>query len=68
MTVGTDVPPSFEPHAINLISEKDSKITNVSLYPSRAEVTRTFKLNVNVGLNQANITGLPNVLDEDSLK
>ncbi len=68
MSASTDAPPSFEPHCINLVSIKDSKITNVSLYSSRAEITRAFKFDVRVGLNQVHIAGLPNVLDKDSLK
>lgn len=51
-----------------MVSVENSQITNVSLYSSRAEITRAFKLDVRVGLNQVNITGLPNVLDKDSLK
>lgn len=68
MSTNTEVPPSFEPHAINLVSVQDSKITNVSLYSSRAEITRVFKFSVKVGLNQVNVSGLPNALDQKSLK
>jgi len=61
-------PPSFEAHTKDLVSVEDSKITSVSLYSGRAEITRLFKVHVNVGLNQLRIKGLPNVLDADSLR
>lgn len=51
MTASKDAPPSFEPRAIELVSVNDSKITNVSLYSSRAEITRVFRFEVKVGLN-----------------
>ncbi|TFK31126.1 hypothetical protein BDQ12DRAFT_307927, partial [Crucibulum laeve] len=34
----------------------------------RAEVTRLFKFGVKTGQNQVNISGLPNVLDQDSFR
>ena len=61
-------PPSFEAHTKDLVSVEDSKITSVSLYSGRAEITRLFKVHVKVGLNQLRIKGLPNVLDADSLR
>ncbi|KAJ7754602.1 hypothetical protein B0H16DRAFT_1542928 [Mycena metata] len=64
----TDNPPAFEPTGIELQSVTDSTITAVSLYSTRAEVTRLFKFTVQTGQNQVNISGLPNVLDEQSLK
>lgn len=68
MGTSTEVPPSFQPHSIELVSVKDSKVTNVSLYSSRAEVTRVFKFDVKVGINFVKISGLPNALEQDSLK
>ncbi|KAF7318747.1 hypothetical protein HMN09_00387000 [Mycena chlorophos] len=65
----TDQPPSFEPtSAIELQSVAASKIIAVSLYSSRAEVTRLYKIGVKTGLNQVNISGLPNVLETESLR
>ncbi|KAJ7101544.1 hypothetical protein B0H15DRAFT_414267 [Mycena belliarum] len=64
-----DHPPAFEPiSAIELQSIKDSKIVAVSLYSSRAEVTRLYKFEVKTGQNQVNIAGLPNVLETESLR
>ncbi|KAF8148209.1 hypothetical protein B0H34DRAFT_669000 [Crassisporium funariophilum] len=70
MTESTsDAPPPFQPvNIIELDSVKDSKIISVSVYSGRAEVTRLFKFNVKTGQNQLNISGLPRVLDEDSLR
>jgi hypothetical protein len=70
MTTGsTEAPPPFEPtNVVDLVSIKDSKITNVSLYSGRAEITRLYKFLVKTGLNQVNISGLPNVLDHESLR
>jgi N-terminal domain of unknown function (DUF4140) len=70
MSQATDVddPPPFQ--AVNVI-ELDSVsdiITGVSVYSSRAEVTRLFKFNIKTGQNQVNISGLPIVLERDSLR
>ncbi|KAJ7456145.1 hypothetical protein FB451DRAFT_1143590 [Mycena latifolia] len=64
-----DHPPAFEPtSSIDLQSTADSKITGVSLYPTRAEVTRLYKFAVKTGQNQVNISGLPNLLEAESLR
>ncbi|KAF9448781.1 hypothetical protein P691DRAFT_775153 [Macrolepiota fuliginosa MF-IS2] len=68
MSTGTEAPPSFEPNSISLVSVEDSKISSISLYSSRAEITRIFRFSVKIGLNQVNINGLPNVLDQASLR
>ncbi|KAJ7100439.1 hypothetical protein C8R44DRAFT_716544 [Mycena epipterygia] len=65
----TDHPPAFETtSAIELQSATDSKIIAVSLYSTRAEVTRLYKFAVKTGQNQVNISGLPNVLESESLR
>lgn len=61
-------PPSFEGHSIELESVQDSKITNVAVYSGRAEITRSFKVDLKVGQNQVHISGLPAVMDRDSLR
>ncbi|KAF7360580.1 hypothetical protein MVEN_00789300 [Mycena venus] len=61
-------PPAFEPTSIELQSIADSKIISVSLYPTRAEITRLYKFAVKHGQNQVNISGLPNVLEAESLR
>ncbi|KAJ7914298.1 hypothetical protein B0H13DRAFT_2462207 [Mycena leptocephala] len=62
-------PPAFEPTvSIELQSVSDSKIIGVSLYSSRAEITRLYKFSVKTGQNQVNISGLPNVLEAESLR
>ncbi|KAF8194400.1 hypothetical protein K438DRAFT_1588438 [Mycena galopus ATCC 62051] len=62
-------PPAFEPtSSIELQSVADSKIIGVSLYSSRAEITRLYKFTVKTGQNQVNISGLPNVLEAESLR
>ena len=67
--VPADTPPSFQPvEAIELNSVQNSKITRVSVYTGRAEITRLFKFKVKTGQNQVIINGLPNVLDQDSLR
>ncbi|KAG5641474.1 hypothetical protein DXG03_005126 [Asterophora parasitica] len=69
MASNVDSPPSFQPiNAIELVSKESSKITGVSVYSGRAEVTRSFKFNVKTGQNQVTVNGLPNVLDRDSLR
>ncbi|KAJ6455475.1 hypothetical protein C8R45DRAFT_881683 [Mycena sanguinolenta] len=62
-------PPAFEPtSSIELTSVADSKIISVSLYSSRAEITRLYRFTVKTGQNQVNISGLPNVLEPQSLR
>ncbi|KAJ6554999.1 hypothetical protein DFH09DRAFT_577671 [Mycena vulgaris] len=64
-----DHPPAFEPAvSIELQSVADSKIVGVSLYSSRAEITRLYKFAVKTGQNQVNISGLPNILETESLR
>ncbi|KAF8213781.1 hypothetical protein K438DRAFT_1957127 [Mycena galopus ATCC 62051] len=64
----TTDPPPFEPSKIELKSVADSKIIAVSLYSTRAEITRLFKFEVKTGQNQVHISGLPNVLESESLR
>ncbi|KAJ6533516.1 hypothetical protein B0H19DRAFT_1186123 [Mycena capillaripes] len=62
-------PPAFEPlSSIELTSATDSVIVGVTLYPSRAEVTRRYTLSVKTGLNQVKIGGLPRGFDTNSLR
>jgi hypothetical protein len=62
-------PPDFQPvNTIELVSVNDSKITSVSVYSGRAEITRLFKFTVKTGQNQLNIVGLPRVMDQESLR
>ncbi|KAL4258535.1 protein of unknown function DUF4140, partial [Pleurotus pulmonarius] len=58
--------PSFT-HQIDLSSE-NSKIDKVSLYSGRAEVTRSYKIDVKTGQNQVKISKLSSLLDNDSLR
>lgn len=68
-TKNVENPPSVEPiNTIDLLSTKDSNISGVSVYSGRAEITRLFKFTVKTGQNQVTIKGLPNVLDEDSVR
>lgn len=59
---------SVGPNSLDLFAPKDSKISNVSLYSGRAEVTRVFAFELKAGSNNVNVTGLPTVLDEDSFR
>ncbi|KAK7039642.1 hypothetical protein R3P38DRAFT_2901055 [Favolaschia claudopus] len=61
-------PPAFQPTSIELQSVTDSKIVSVSLYPTQAEIVRLYKFAVHTGQNQVNISGLPNLLEADSLR
>ncbi|TFK38963.1 mucoidy inhibitor A [Crucibulum laeve] len=64
-----DSPPYFEPgSAAQSMSTTSSKIINVSLYSGRAEITREFRLTVKTGHNQVEVLGLPNAMDQDSLR
>jgi N-terminal domain of unknown function (DUF4140) len=61
-----DAPTPF--HIVELIAADDGKISSVSVYPAHAEVTRSFKVGLKAGANQVKISGLPNVLNQDSLR
>jgi hypothetical protein len=64
-----DHPPTFESAStIELQSAKDSKIIAVNLYSTRAEITRLYKFAVKTGQNLVNVSGLPNVLEAESLR
>lgn len=55
-------------NTIDLVSIHHSKITNVSLYAGRAEITRLYHFTVKTGQNQVNIKGLPAAVDRPSLR
>ncbi|KAF8340034.1 hypothetical protein F5887DRAFT_979609 [Amanita rubescens] len=60
-------PESFA-HTIDLTTA-DSKITAVSVYTNRAEVTRCFRIHLGLaGQNQVKIRRLPNTLQDDSIR
>ena len=62
-------PPQFQPATfVDLVLIDASKIVKVSLYPKLAEITRVYALTVKTGLNQLNISGLPDALDEQSVR
>ena len=66
----SEPPPALtEPiNSVELDSIKDGKISTVSVYNGRAEVTRIFQFEVNTGQNLVHISGLPTVLDVDSFR
>lgn len=53
---------------IRLVSSTASKITNVSLYSGRADVTRVFEFEVKAGENIVSIVGLPRSLQENNVR
>ncbi|KAH9475070.1 Protein F37C4.5 [Psilocybe cubensis] len=55
-------------HELSIDSIKDSKITNINLYTSRAHVTRSFNVNAAAGQTKITISNLPNCVDYDSLR
>ncbi|KAL0960745.1 hypothetical protein HGRIS_005769 [Hohenbuehelia grisea] len=64
-----DAPLALEaPNTMELVSVEQSKITNINLYYGRAEITRAFHLDVELGQNDVTIMGLPQVMDWDSLR
>ncbi|RDB15252.1 Protein F37C4.5 [Hypsizygus marmoreus] len=68
--VAADLGPSATEalNAIVLNCQDSSKITSVSLYASGAEITRVLKCDAKTGQNKLTVNGLPNVLDEDSIR
>lgn len=65
MTATDLAPPA---NTIELVSVDNSKIVGISLYPNRADITRHFKFTAASGLNQVQISGLPNVLEDDTVR
>ena len=55
-------------NVLDLSAVTDSKITHVSLYSSRAEVTRTCTFKIKPGVNKVKLNGLSNDLDTNSLR
>ncbi|KAF9492677.1 hypothetical protein BDN71DRAFT_1396345 [Pleurotus eryngii] len=60
--------PEFAAHVVELTSVIDSKIVHVNLSPGHAEVTRMYKLSLEVGVNQVKISGLPTEVAHNSLR
>lgn len=53
---------------ISLSSIHDSKITNINLYTSHAQITRSYKVSVAAGQTKLTLLHLPNVVDHESLR
>ncbi|KAF5389963.1 hypothetical protein D9757_003568 [Collybiopsis confluens] len=60
--------PPYAANTISLVSTTHSKLLHVSVYTGRAELQRLFKFNVKTGQNQLQITGLPIVIQAESLR
>ena len=63
-----DTPTHSQHNIIQLESIDDSQIISVAVYSGRAEVTRRFCFNIKSGQNQVHINGLPDVMEQDSLR
>lgn len=68
MTTASETTDLDSLNIIELVSIDNSKITRVSLYAQRAEITRLYTFSVNAGQNQVIISGLPNALDQNSFR
>lgn len=57
------------PSTLELNAHLDSKITAVTLYPNRADITRSFRCELKPGLTQVRIpTGFPSSFDGANLR
>jgi len=54
--------------SVTLDTATDSKISNINLYSSRAEISRIYKFSVAQGANQLVISYLPDVLQNETLR
>jgi hypothetical protein len=63
-------PPAYVINEVKLGTgqEVEGKIVNVSLYANRADISRAYRFKVASGQNQVVIFGLPNVLDNSSIR
>ncbi|PPQ85972.1 hypothetical protein CVT25_001670 [Psilocybe cyanescens] len=55
-------------HYISFSSIDDSKITNINLYRTHAQITRAYKVSVAAGQTKLTLSHLPNVVDHESLR
>ncbi len=46
----------------------DSRITDVTVYADRAQITRTAEVALNAGENRVTMAGLPDILQDDSVR
>ncbi|KAF9473010.1 hypothetical protein BDN70DRAFT_886320 [Pholiota conissans] len=60
--------PGVAPDIISLTASQASKITKVNIYSGRAEITRHFVFSIQQGQNQVVILGLPDSLQQDSVR
>ncbi|KDQ13209.1 hypothetical protein BOTBODRAFT_188728 [Botryobasidium botryosum FD-172 SS1] len=62
------IAPETQTNVVQLVSADVSTITGVSLYGSRAEITRIAKIDLEAGQNRITITGLPSAMLEETLR
>jgi hypothetical protein len=55
-------------NTVELVSVNSSKITNVSVYVGRAEITTVYTLNVKTGHKIVHIEELPDTMNRESLR
>ena len=53
---------------VELLSKEATTISTVSLYGSRAEITRVARIDLKAGQNRITITGLPDVILDETLR
>jgi len=54
--------------SIQLDTATDSKISNINLYSSRAEISRIYEFAIAQGVNRLIICNLPDVLENETLR
>ncbi|KAJ3564033.1 hypothetical protein NP233_g8558 [Leucocoprinus birnbaumii] len=69
-TASTQPPPTFtaQVNSIQISAEDESKVTAVTLYTGRAEVTREIRVSVKTGQNKVTILRLSSSLDAATLR
>ncbi|KDQ11504.1 hypothetical protein BOTBODRAFT_35378 [Botryobasidium botryosum FD-172 SS1] len=67
-SIASTAAPDAQTNIIRLVSADVSTIASVSLYGSRAEITRVAKFDLQAGQNRVTITGLPGVMVEKTLR
>ncbi|KDQ13206.1 hypothetical protein BOTBODRAFT_175811 [Botryobasidium botryosum FD-172 SS1] len=67
-SVASTAVPDARTNVVQLVSADISTIAGVSLYGSRAEITRIAKIDLEAGQNRITITGLPSAMLEETLR
>ena len=68
LSLSSATAPEGRTNVVQLVSTEATSILSVSLYGSRAEVSRVATIDLPAGQNRVTITGLPNAILDNTLR